>query len=82
MRKAWAWVTILTLGTLYSAIQLSKEMFKLFLEVVCNPGLHSDGTIQWGRAGTEMKEKAEAMRYKVSRMFISLLVLMPKFNAM
>ena len=82
MRKAWAWVTILTLGTLYSAIQLAKEMFKLFLEVVCNPGLDSAGTNQWRRAGTEMKEKAEAMRYKVSRMFISLLVLMPKFNAM
>ena len=54
----------------------------IFLEVVCNPGLHSAGTIQWGTAGAEMKEKAAAMRYKVSRMCISLLVLMPKFNAM
>ena len=68
MKKSllWAWATILTLGTVYSAAQLAKDMFKLFLEVVCNPGLHSAGTNQWGRAGTEMKEKAAAMRYKVS----------------
>ena len=81
MKKSllWALATILTLGTRYSAIQLAKEMFKLFLEVVCSPGLDSAGTNQWGRAGTEMKEKAAAMRYKVSRMCISLL--MPKFNA-
>ena len=84
MKKSllWAWATILTLGTVYSAAQLAKDMFKLFLEVVYSPGLHSAGTNQWGRARAEMKEKAAAMRYKVSRMCISLLVLMPKFNAM
>ena len=67
MRKAllWAWATILTLGTLYSAIQLAKDMFKSFLEVVCSPGLHSAGTNQWRRAGMEMKEKAEAMRHGI-----------------
>ena len=82
MKKSllWAWATILTLGTVYSAAQLAKEMFKSILEVVCNPGLDSAGTNQWRRAGTEIKEKATAMRYKVSRMCISLL--MPKFNAM